>query len=80
VPKQESTLYVQESALYVQESALYIKEDSEQALEEMAAPEPALYRKRCPQCGSVEFELLVRDGRRVEVCENCGQPFQAEDR
>jgi translation initiation factor 2 beta subunit (eIF-2beta)/eIF-5 len=46
----------------------------------MAAPEPALYRKRCPQCGSVEFELLVRDGRRVEVCENCGQPFQAEDR
>ncbi len=42
--------------------------------------DPAFYSKRCPHCGSTEFEWVVREGRRVEVCEKCGHAIETEKR
>ncbi len=56
------------------------KKDPPPGLYRNVTSDPTLYSKRCPRCGSTEFEWVVREGHRIEVCERCGQVIETEQR
>ncbi|MCX6030473.1 MAG: hypothetical protein NT169_14400 [Chloroflexi bacterium] len=56
------------------------EKDSLQGISKSVEKAPTFYSKRCPHCGSTEFEWVVREGRRVEVCEKCGHAIETEKR